>query len=94
MPDIPTNVFVKSTGNEGELEVTFKLLNREHVLNVAAEHRIVNTDAPYQNGTYFSREKGLIKNLPSHSMVEVRFRALGRDDLKSGWTTPITVPVL
>ncbi|MFK8006770.1 MAG: hypothetical protein AB8H03_10375 [Saprospiraceae bacterium] len=94
VPQKPTNIFVKSTGNVGELMVHFELPNKEHVITVAAEHRIVNVDAPYTNGKYFSGVKGLMKNLPSQSMVEVRFNAIGRDDLKSGWTTPIVVPVL
>jgi hypothetical protein len=74
--------------------VHFELLNKEHVIAVAAEHRIVNVDAPYTNGKYFSGEKGLMKNLPTQSTVEVRFNAIGRDDLKSGWTTAIVVTVL
>jgi hypothetical protein len=94
VPKKPTNIFVKSTGNVGELMVHFELLNKEHVIAVAAEHRIVNVDAPYTNGKYFSGEKGLMKNLPTQSTVEVRFNAIGRDDLKSGWTTAIVVTVL
>jgi len=93
-PDMPINVFMKSTGNVGELKISFLLPNREHTLNVGVEHRIANTDAPYQNGTYFNKEEGLLQNLPKQSYVEVRMRALGRDNLKSDWTTPIVVPVL
>lgn len=93
-PKMPTNIFVKSTGNVGELMVSFELPNKEHVIAVAAEHRVFNVDAPYTNGKYFSGQKGLMKNLPAQSMVEVRFNAIGREDLKSGWTTAIVVPVL
>ena len=93
-PEKPTNIFVKSTGNVGELMVSFDLPNKKHVIAVAAEHRIFNMDVPFVNGKYFSGQKGLMKNLPSQSMVEVRLNAIGRDDLKSGWTTAIVVPVL
>lgn len=93
-PAMPTNVFMKSTGNVGELNISFLLPNKEHTLNVGVEHRIANTDIPYQNGTYFNKEEGLLQHLPPQSYVEVRMRALGRDNLKSEWTTPIVVPVL
>lgn len=93
-PEIPQNVVAKSTGNKGELKVSFTLPNREHVVNVAIEYRIANSGEPFVNGLYMDTESMVLTGLPQLQMVELRFRSLGRELLKSEWTTPIVVPVL
>jgi len=93
-PEMPEDVVVKSTGNIGELQVSFKLPNREHVVNVAVEHRVADTSEPFVNGLYMESESMVLTGLPHLKMVELRFRSLGRELLKSEWTTPVVSPVL
>ena len=93
-PDMPQNVVAKSTGNVGELKVSFTLPNREHVVNVAIEHRIANSGEPFVNGLYMDTESMVLTGLPQLQLVELKFRSLGRELLKSEWTQPIVVPVL
>lgn len=92
-PKTPVEVVAASTGKVGELAISFVLPNGKHVVAVACEYRVVGTEQ-FFNGTYFTGTKGVMRGLPSLSMVEVRFKALGRDSLSSDWTTVIAVPVL
>lgn len=92
-PKVPINVSVFSKGEVGVLEVLFDHESRHNVLAVAAEWR-EEGGTVWNNGNYFDGKTGKIKNLPSLSKVDVRLRSIGRYDLKSDWTTPITVPVL
>jgi hypothetical protein len=93
-PEMPIRISVRSTRTKGELEVTFQLPNREHVVTVAVEYRIAGSSEPFANGLYMETETMVLTGLPQLQMVEVRFRSLGRELLKSGWTSSIIVPVL
>lgn len=93
-PELPEDIIVESTGKIGELRVRFKLPNKEHVVNVAVEHRIANSNEPFQNGLYMNTENMVLSGFPQLQMMELRFRALGRENLRSDWTTAVTAPVL
>lgn len=92
-PDTPINVVVKPTTQEGCIDVTYELVNPDQVLTVAAEWSS-DGGVTWNNGNYFTGGKGKMENLPSFTRVMVRFRSIGKNDKKSGWTIPITVPVL
>jgi hypothetical protein len=93
-PMRPINIFARSTGEVGEIELTLTLPNKEHVVTTAVEHRPFEAGASFTNGNYVEGEHGKIRNLTASGMVEFRFNSIGRDGLKSGWTTPVIVPVL
>lgn len=93
-PMEPVSIVVESTGRAGELRVRFVLPNKEHVVNVAVEDRIANVDVPFQNGRYMDGEDMILKGFPQLKMIELRFKALGREFLTSEWTTSVFAPVL
>ena len=93
-PMMPTGVSIRSVGNVGEVEISLTITDKKNTVMIAVDNRVAYVDAPYTNGTYLDSETGVLKGLQPQSYVEVRTRAVGRDNMKSEWTTPIIVPVL
>ena len=86
-----TPLFNTYQNNVGELKINFSLPNREHVVNVAVEHRIANSGQPFVNGLYMKKESMVLTSLPQLEMVELRFKSLGRGLIGR---LQIVVPVL
>jgi hypothetical protein len=92
IPERPDALVIQPLAIPGCVDISFILHDRKHILMVAVEWKIVGTEQ-WTNGTYFAELKGILKGLPSRADVEIRLRSLGRNDLKSIWTTQIPVAV-
>jgi hypothetical protein len=89
----PQVIRANSTGRIGEVQVYLS----DESPNWVRQHGIeISSDggATYQNGHYDSRTRFVLTNLPREKNVMLRFRALGRGDLKSPWSEPVFVAVL
>ena len=88
----PTDLTAKSTGVPGQLMVTCKIPQRSLVKMTALEWSIDNVN--WNNGTYPSSSRFVVKGLPSGASVMVRLCALGTSERKSDWSAPVTARVL
>jgi hypothetical protein len=89
----PVAMRVASNGRIGEVQVQLSDAQPELVRQHSIEY---STDGgqTFQNGHYDSRMRFTLRDLPREKNLMLRFRALGRGDVKSAWSEPVAVAVL
>ncbi len=88
----PDNLQVQTNGLPGQLIVRCKLPQRSLTKVTALEWSV--DEVHWNNGTYPSASRFVIKDLPRNSQVQVRVCAIGSAKRKSVWTDPVTASVV
>ena len=84
----PSNFSVLNTERTGEVRLSWKTV--EGGLNYVIERRLKGETA-WQNGNYTTKREILLPNFEPGTHMEFRVCALGRNELKSDWTSIMDV---
>ena len=86
----PTNFTVEKSLRPNAVEVSWTHAEGRH--NYALERRIEGAEL-WQNGNYPTGKKITLTNLESGAIMEFRIRTVGRRDLLSDWTQPVSIRI-
>jgi hypothetical protein len=84
----PYALSVKYGKNTGEVELSYKLEMPKRVVKNGIEWS-ENDGETWNNGTYFSGRKGIVRNLPTRKDLLLRVRSIGAYNRESGFSSAV-----
>jgi hypothetical protein len=88
---MPTNLTVRNAEATGTLKLTWT--GNAAAVNYGIEYQVKGEEI-WRNGTYSTSQSALLSGLPSGEVVAVKVRGLGRKQMKSEWTEPVSMIVV